>query len=123
MRQAASTGYHAGGHARRGQLGRPGPHLTPIEHYLLVEQGALLVTMGDEAYDLGEGDAFYFMGDLPPASTTSARGRRATSASAMAIANRAQQRAISRGHAALCAPSATRRPFAHHTRAPSDGPR
>ncbi len=42
------------------------PHLTPIEHYLLVAQGALRVTMGDEAYDLGEGDAFYFMGDLPP---------------------------------------------------------
>jgi quercetin dioxygenase-like cupin family protein len=41
------------------------PHLTPMEYYLLVEQGVVRVTMGDETYDVGEGDAFYFVGDVP----------------------------------------------------------
>jgi len=41
------------------------PHLTPMEYYLLVEQGVVRVTMGDEAYDVGEGDAIYFVADVP----------------------------------------------------------
>jgi len=41
------------------------PHLTPLEYYLLVEQGVVRVTMGDETYDVGEGDAFYFVCDVP----------------------------------------------------------
>ncbi|HWE61733.1 MAG TPA: XRE family transcriptional regulator [Chloroflexota bacterium] len=41
------------------------PHLTPTEHYLLVEQGVVRVTIGDEIYDLAAGDALYFVGDVP----------------------------------------------------------
>ena len=41
------------------------PHLTLMEHYLLIEQGAVRVTMGDETYDLEEGDALYFVADAP----------------------------------------------------------
>ena len=41
------------------------PHLTPMEHYLLVEQGIVRVTMGDETYELEEGDALYFVADAP----------------------------------------------------------
>ena len=41
------------------------PHLTRVEYYLLVEQGVLRVTMGDETYDLEEGDALYFVADVP----------------------------------------------------------
>jgi transcriptional regulator with XRE-family HTH domain len=40
------------------------PHLTPMEHYLLIERGVVRVTMGDDTYDLEEGDAFYFVGDV-----------------------------------------------------------
>ena len=42
-----------------------GPHLTLVEYYLLVEQGVVRVTMGEESYDLAEGDAFYFVADVP----------------------------------------------------------
>jgi len=41
------------------------PHLTPMEIYLLVEHGAVRVTLGAESYDLAEGDAFYFVADVP----------------------------------------------------------
>ncbi len=41
------------------------PHLTLVEYYLLVEQGAVRVTMGDDTYDLEEGDALYFVADVP----------------------------------------------------------
>ncbi len=41
------------------------PHLTLVEYYLLVEQGVVRVTMGDDTYDLEEGDAFYFVADVP----------------------------------------------------------
>ena len=41
------------------------PHLTQMEYYMLVEQGIVRVTMGDETYDLQEGDAFYFVADVP----------------------------------------------------------
>jgi transcriptional regulator with XRE-family HTH domain len=41
------------------------PHLTLVEYYLLVEQGCLRVTVGDVTYDLAEGDAFYFVADVP----------------------------------------------------------
>ena len=41
------------------------PHLTLVEYYLLVEHGIVRVTMGDETYDLEEGDAFYFVANVP----------------------------------------------------------
>jgi len=41
------------------------PHLTLVEYYLLVEHGVVRVTMGDDTYDLEEGDAFYFVADVP----------------------------------------------------------
>jgi quercetin dioxygenase-like cupin family protein len=41
------------------------PHLNPTEHYLLVEQGVVRATIGDETYDLAAGDALYFVGDVP----------------------------------------------------------
>jgi len=41
------------------------PHLTLVEYYLLIERGAVRVTMGDETYDLEEGDALYFVADAP----------------------------------------------------------
>jgi len=40
-------------------------HLTLVEYYLLVEQGIVRVMMGAETYDLEEGDAFYFVADVP----------------------------------------------------------
>jgi len=40
-------------------------HLTLVEYYLLVEQGVVRVMMGAETYDLEEGDAFYFVADVP----------------------------------------------------------
>ncbi len=40
------------------------PHLVPTEIYLLIEQGAVRVTLGDETYDLEEGDALYFVADV-----------------------------------------------------------
>lgn len=41
------------------------PHISLVEYYLLVEQGCLRVTVGDETYDLEAGDAFYFVADVP----------------------------------------------------------
>ncbi len=41
------------------------PHLTAMEYYLLVERGVVRVTMGDDTYEVGEGDAFYFVADVP----------------------------------------------------------
>lgn len=41
------------------------PHLARMEFYLLVEQGTIRVTMDDETYDMSEGDAFYFVADVP----------------------------------------------------------
>jgi len=41
------------------------PHLTAMEYYLLVEQGVVRVTMGDDTYEVGEGDALYFVADVP----------------------------------------------------------
>ena len=35
------------------------------DHYLLVEQGTVRVTIDGETYDLAAGDAFNFMGDAP----------------------------------------------------------
>ncbi|MGZ3636813.1 MAG: cupin domain-containing protein [Ktedonobacterales bacterium] len=34
-----------------------------MEYYLLIECGTIRVTVGDETYDLEEGDAFYFVAD------------------------------------------------------------
>jgi transcriptional regulator with XRE-family HTH domain len=45
--------------------GELAPHLTLVEYYLLVEQGCLRVTLGDETYALEAGDAFYFVADVP----------------------------------------------------------
>ena len=41
------------------------PHLHPMEYYLLVEQGVMRVTLGEDSYEMAEGDALYFVGDVP----------------------------------------------------------
>lgn len=40
-------------------------HPYPIEKYLVVEQGKVQVTLGDEVYALEEGDVLYFRADVP----------------------------------------------------------
>jgi transcriptional regulator with XRE-family HTH domain len=40
-------------------------HPHPTEKYLVVEQGQVRVTLGDDAYTLDEGDVFYFRADVP----------------------------------------------------------
>ncbi len=37
----------------------------PIEKYLVVEQGKVRVTLGEDHYDLDEGDVLYFRADTP----------------------------------------------------------
>lgn len=41
------------------------PHLNALECYLLIDQGSLQVTMGADTFDLDEGDAFYFVANVP----------------------------------------------------------
>lgn len=40
-------------------------HPHPVEKYLVVEQGRVQVTLGDEVYSLEEGDVLYFRADVP----------------------------------------------------------
>jgi transcriptional regulator with XRE-family HTH domain len=40
-------------------------HPLPIEKYLVVEQGKVQVTLGDDVYSLEEGDVLYFRADVP----------------------------------------------------------
>jgi uncharacterized cupin superfamily protein len=40
------------------------PQFAAVEYYVLIEHGSIRITLGDEAYDLAAGDAFYFLGDV-----------------------------------------------------------
>lgn len=40
-------------------------HAHPTEKYLIVEQGKVRVTLGEDSYDIEEGDVLYFRADVP----------------------------------------------------------